>query len=128
MEEDFRAALTSAASVTALVPASRINWLSHPQGAAKPYIVMTTISDADGFTMQGPDGLSEGRVQVDCYAPTALAVKQVSRAAKNVLNGYTGGGFDLIMHVGSRDSREGGTNEAERLFRVSMDFKTAWRA
>lgn len=33
----------------------------------------------------------------------------------------------LIEHAGSRDSREGGTNEADRLFRVGLDFLTHWR-
>jgi hypothetical protein len=127
MEEAFRAALLASSGVTTLVPAARLNWGAHPQGAAKPYVVMMVVSDAQGMTLTGPDGLSQGRVQVDCYAPTYTLAKQVSRAVRAVLHGYRGGGFQLVEHVATRDSREGGTNEAERLFRVSLDFSTHWR-
>jgi len=41
-----------------------------------------------------------------------------------VLDGYSGGGFQGVFLAGSRDTREGGTNEAERPFRVSLDFIT----
>lgn len=127
MEEAFLALLVSASGVTAHVPAARINWGAHPQGTGTPYIVLTVISDNEGLTMQGPDGLSQGRVQADVYAPTYGAAKLASRAVRDLLHGYRGGGFQLIEHAGSRDSREGGSNEAERLHRVSMDFMTHWR-
>jgi len=127
MEEAFRAVLLASSGVTALVPAARINFVAHPQGAAKPYIVLHTIGGAEGMTMQGPDGLSQGRVQVDCYAPGYGQAKQVSRAVVAALHGYSGAGLRLVEHVATRDSREGGANEAERLFRVSLDFLTNWR-
>jgi hypothetical protein len=128
MEEAFRTALLASSGVTALVPAGRINWGEHPQGAGSPYIHMMVVGDNEGLTQQGPDGLFQGRVQVDCYAPTYGQAKQVSRAVRAVLHGYRGDGFQLVTHVATRDSREGGANEAERLFRVSLDFTTAWRA
>lgn len=128
MEEAIRAVLLASSGVTALVPAAHLNWGEHPQGASSPYIHMMTISAAEGLTMKGPDGMSEGRIQVDCYAPTYLVAKQVSRAVIGALHGYRGGGLRLVRHDATRDSREGGTNEAERLFRVSLDFTTAWRA
>ena len=127
MEQALSAILKSASGVTDLVPAARINWGEHPQGTGSPYITMMVVGDNEGLTMQGPDGLSQGRVQIDCYAPTSLLAKQVSRAVRAVLHGYRGGGMRLVEHVATRDSREGGTNEAERLFRVSLDFTTAWR-
>ena len=128
MEEALRAVLTGAAPVTGLVPAARINWGAHPQGAGLPGVVLNVISAAEGLTMQGPDGMSEGRVQVDCYAASYAAAKEISRAVVSVLHGHRGGGLRLVRHVATRDSREGGTNEAERPFRVSLDFTTSWRA
>jgi hypothetical protein len=144
MEEEFRAVLLSAVRPVFLEQAGqefewvegtvtrfvegRINWGEHPQGAPNPYITMAVISDNQGLTMNGPDGLSMGRVQVDCYAPTYAQAKYLSRAVRDVLHGYRGGGLRLVTHVATRDSRESGTNEAERLFRVSLDFTTAWRA
>jgi hypothetical protein len=128
MEEEFRAILTGAAAVTALAPASRINFVSHPQGAPLPGVVLTVVTDFENMTMRGPDGLSQGRVQADCYAMTYTQAKQLSRAVRAALSGYSGGGFSLVEHVATRDGREGGSNEAERPFRVSLDFQTHWRA
>jgi hypothetical protein len=127
MEQAFRAILHNTSGVIALVPAARINWGEHPQGAANPYIVLTVISEIPGLTMQGPDGLVEFRVQVDVYAPSYGAAKGAARTVIALLHGYRGGQFRLIEHAGSRDSREGGTNEADRLFRVGVDFIVKWR-
>jgi hypothetical protein len=127
MEEAFQALLAASSGVTALVPAARINWGAHPQGSGGPYIVLTVISGNEGLTLTGPDGLSQGRVQADVYAATYGTAKAAARAVIARLHGYRGGNFRLIEHAGSRDSREGGTNEAERLHRVSLDFLTHWR-
>jgi hypothetical protein len=126
MEEDFRALLLADTGVAALV-GTRVNFGAHPQGQPLPALVLQTISDQEDFSMQGPSGLLEGRVQVDCYADTYGGSKLLSRATRSALNGYRGGGFLLVTQVSARDSREGGSNEATRPYRVSMDFLTHWR-
>src|SRR3989304_2505917 len=113
MEEAFRALLVAASAGTALAPAARINWGAHPQGAALPAIVLTVIGDAESHTLAGPDGLSQGRVQVDCYAASYKAAKQLARAVRAALDGYRGGNFSGVFLAASRDGREGGTNEAD---------------
>lgn len=128
MELQFRALLTSSAAITALVPAARINFGTNRQGAGYPAIVLNTISDIEGIHMNGPDRFYEGRVQVDVYGGTYKAVKDISKAVRTLLHGYRSTNFRLIMSVSARDSREGGSNEADRPYRVSMDFTTAWRA
>jgi len=127
LEEDFRAVLLAAGAVTALAPAARINWGAHPQGAAYPAIVLNTISGAEGYTYSGPDGLSQGRVQVDCYGHSYADAKGLSRAVIAAIGGYSGANFQGIFHASTRDSREGGSNEADRPYRVSLDFMTHWR-
>jgi len=126
MEEALRAILLATSGVTALV-GTRVNWGGHPQGLALPAIVLTVISDNLGHRLNGPDGLAQGRVQVDCYAGTYGAAKLLSRAVLAALDSYRGGNFSGVFHAGSRDGREGGTNEADRPFRVSIDFMTNWR-
>jgi len=128
MKTAFRTLLTGDAAITTLVPVARINWVSQPQGAGAPYVTLHTIGGAEDLTMQGPDGLLMGRVQVDCYGETAKQADDVAQAIVTRLHGYRDTGFRLVTHVATRDSREGGTNEAERLFRVSLDFTFAWRA
>lgn len=126
MEEELRAILLATAGVTTLC-GNRIDFGANAQGAAYPRIVMFTIGNDVGSTMQGPDSIEFGRVQIDIYAETYAQAKQLSRAVKTTLNHYRGGGFQLVTFESARDSREGGTNEAERPYRVSLDFITRWR-
>jgi hypothetical protein len=127
MEEAFRGLLVTSSAVTVHAPASRINWGAHPQGDGAPCIVLTLVSDMSGYTLSGGDGLRQSRVQVDCYAATYGSAKLLSRAVLQVLGGHQDALFRGVFHEMARESREGGTNEAERLFRVSMDFMAYWR-
>ena len=128
MEQAFRAILTSATSVTAIAAANRINFGQRLQGTALPAVVLSVIGDAEGLTLKGPDGLSQGRIQADCYGNTYAEAKSLSRAVRAVLHGYRGGNFRLVEHVDTRDENETGANEADRPESVSMDFMTHWRA
>ena len=123
MEEQIVTLLLASSGVTALC-GNRINFGANAQGAAYPRIVMWTIGDAEGHNLQGPDGHSVGRIQADCYGATYASAKQLSRAVRAVLDGYSGGGLQGVFLAGTRDTREGGSNEAERPFRVSLDFIT----
>ena len=126
MEEAFRSILLGASAVTA-ISGSRISYGSAAQGAALPYVVLHVIGDNEEHTYKGPDGLSQGRVQADCYGTTYAQAKLLSRAVRAALDGYRGGNFSGIFHASTRDQREGGTNEPERPFYVQMDFLTKWR-
>lgn len=123
MEETIRALLLASSGITALC-GQRIDFGANQQGAAYPRIVLWTIGDNELHTMAGPDGLSVGRIQIDCYAMTYGQAKQLSRAVRAVLDGYRGGGLLGVFHAGTRDTRESGSNEADRPFRVSLDFIT----
>ena len=126
MEEELRALVRDDAGIAALV-ADRADFGAAVQGWALPYLVMLTVSNVEGQTQQGPDGLQSGFVQIDCYADSYGGAKLLSREVVRLLNGHRGGGFRVIFHRGSRDGRERGANKAERLFRVSLDFETHWR-
>lgn len=123
MEEELIALLLASSGITALC-GNRIDFGGNPQGSSNPRIVLWTIGDAEGHNLQGPDGHSVGRVQADCYSLTYGQAKQLSRAVRAVLDGYSGGGLQGVFLAGSRDTREAGANEAERPFRVSLDFIT----
>jgi len=107
----------------------RVNWTLHPQGAAYPALVLNVVSDLPGLSLSGPTGLFQGRVQIDAYALSSIddAIR-LGRAVTNLLHGHAGGGFRGVWQDGRRTSREGGTNEATRPYRVSLDFVTNWRA
>lgn len=121
MEEQLRALLMGDAQLSALVPGP-IDWGARLQGSALPAVVMNVISDIPGYTQQGEDGLTATRVQIDVYALTYGDARIAGRRIRSILSGYSGGIFDSIFLDGARDGREAGTNDAERYFRVSLDF------
>tara|TARA_R110002051_G_scaffold325869_1_gene432665 strand:+ start:16421 stop:16807 length:387 start_codon:yes stop_codon:yes gene_type:complete len=126
MEEEFRALLKADPALSAIV-GDRIDFGTREQGGALPAIVLNTISDVKDHHMNGSGGLYQGRVQVDCYGMTYGAAKLASRAVVDALHFYRGGGFLLITHLMTRDTRESGSNEAERPYRTGLDFNTSWR-
>ncbi|KEJ97430.1 Protein of unknown function [Pseudosulfitobacter pseudonitzschiae] len=121
MEELIRALLK--ADVTVMARANgNVNFGSHPQGTPWPGVVLYTVGDAGSYTLQGSSGLSKARVQANCIAPSYSAAKQLSRAVRDALSGHASAGLQGVFHVGTRDGREGGTNEATRPHLVSLDF------
>ena len=124
MELEFRALLKADPAVMALTP--HINWGEHPQGETVPYVVLSLASDGEGVTMQGPDGLRQSRVQVDCYAPSFGQAAIMRETIKAALHGYRGGRFRGVFHDGARYFRE--ADEAAPLHRMSLDFLIHWRA
>jgi hypothetical protein len=127
MEEALRALLLGSTAVTDLC-GQRINWGGHPQGADYPSLVLHVIDDSEGHTLEGPDGLSVARVQVDCWGDTYKQANGLARAVRARLDGHSGASFDSILLLASRDDRRNGTNEATRRFRVFLDFTVNWRA
>lgn len=109
------------------MPADRVNWGQHMQDGGNPYVVLHLIDLNEDMTMQGPDGLEQARVQIDCYAPTYWQANGMGRAVKALLSGHRGGGFQMIQFAGMRQLRESGENAGEAVYRASLDFLTHWR-
>lgn len=127
MQSAFRAILQGAPTVTAFC-GERIDWVERVQGDPYPAILMHLIGDAAGHTLKGSDGLSNGRVQVDCYAEDYADAADLAKAVGLVLDGYRQDGFRGIFLDARRDNSERGANEADRPFRVTLDFLTHWRS
>lgn len=125
MEEEFRTILKASTALAAIV-GTRIDYGERPQGQSMPDVLLNMVSGFEGVHMNGT-GPFEGRVQVDCNAMTYGAAKLASRAVIDALHLYRAGGFLLITHFSTRDTREGGSNEAERPYRTGLDFNIIWR-
>jgi hypothetical protein len=127
MQRAFRAILQGAATVTALC-GERVDWGKRPSNDPYPAICLHLIGDGEGHTLQGRDGLSGARVQVDCYGATYAEAGAVAEAVRDALDGYRQDGFRGIFLDARRDNSERGANEADRPFRVTLDFLTHWRS
>jgi hypothetical protein len=125
MKEDFTTLLLASGTLAALV-GTRITWLDRPQGAALPAIVLQQVSDVPDYHMGGAQGFRHSRIQCDCWALTYASVTAVEKALHTLLSGYRGivgqTNFQAIFIENTRESREAGTNDADRFYRSSVDL------
>lgn len=122
MEAALIARLLGAAGVTALV-GQRINWSRRVQGEALPAIVLHRIDGGRDYHTQGPSGLIESRVQVDCWGKSYGSAKAVARQVEAAVSGarFIQGAirFDAILIV---DERDDSFDETTPIFRTSLDL------
>ena len=125
MEEAVISLLLDDAGVAALV-STRVYPGSRVQGSALPAVVINRVSGAPVYTDDGESGLSQARLQVDCWGTTYSSAKGVARAVKAVLSAYNGAVDDAVFQNvlldAERDLREGGGNASEYPFRTGLDF------
>jgi hypothetical protein len=125
MEEIIVARLLASAAVTAIVQ-QRVEFGGNTQGSARPRVAIWTIDNGDGLVLAGPDGVQRGRVQVDAYSDSAAQALALGRAITTALHGYSSGALRTVSQVSYRFTREGGANEPDRPYRVSIDFTTLY--
>lgn len=98
-------------------------WGKLGDGVALPRAVLTRMSGAGDFSLDGP-GPVEGRLQVDCYGQDFGQALDASREVKTALNGYRGGPVLGMFLVAQRDDNDADT---ELLQRVSLTFSVTYR-
>ncbi|WDI31594.1 DUF3168 domain-containing protein [Hyphococcus flavus] len=125
IEEALIALLLADAGVSALA-GDRVSPTIARQGEAAPYVVATVISFTDQHHAAGP-GLNVFRWQVDSYAPTWLAAKQLSRAIHGLLDGYRGTTAGVEILYCALQNKQDLFEAATELHRVSLDFRLTVR-
>lgn len=121
MEELLLTQLLGSTGLTTLV-GDRIAWGSREQAAPLPAVTLNKISGGPLYSDEGEVGLDDVRVQVDCWAGTVTAATAISRAVRAAISGYRDDFFRYITLDAVRDMREGGANQTDYEYRVSMDF------
>lgn len=86
----LRAYLLADGTISGLVGGSRIYPVKLPQGIILASIVYQRISGQGDNHMQGASGLSRPRLQIDCYAPSAMAAAQLADLVKERIDGFRG--------------------------------------
>lgn len=140
LEEAIYTRLSTFAPLAALV-AGRIYAVRAPQSETRPRITYQRISGASDHVLSGPSGLTDTRVQVDCWADdpatsstpatvTAYAqARDVALQVKAALDGFRGlvtsgeSPSDSLRIKSTRLENDQDLPEEERrLSRVSLDF------
>ncbi len=116
MEEHLYSLLSNAVSFP-------IAWGTLGSGTSTPRAVMFRTSGVQDHSMAGA-GTMTSSVQIDCYGATYAETISASRAIKNELAGYRGG---PIMGAFLTAVRDGFTDDAELLQRVSLTFSISYR-
>lgn len=86
----LRAFLLSDASISALVGGVRVYPGVLPQGTTAASIVQNLITEASDVHMQGPSGLGQARVQLDCWAQSQDAAVALANLVMDRLSGHKG--------------------------------------
>jgi hypothetical protein len=89
LAEALYALLSQNGGVVALA-GGRIYPLSAPQSVVTPYVVYQRISAVRLRTLDGPEGRSMPRMQIDAYATTWLAARALADAIRQALDGFDG--------------------------------------
>lgn len=137
MESDFRALLVGHAALIALVPAARIFHGNYAQGVAPPAIRFFKVSGLTGLHMQGSDGLTESRMQVDirsavrggvAVVPEVLAIRDVLTALLHTFRGIQGSTDFRVIHLMDDRGVEFSKVDSTEYYTASLDFHIWSRA
>lgn len=91
MQEALTALLLADTAIAGLTgDGDRLYWNVAGQGKPDPMAVLYLISGVPDYHMQGPSGLVESRVQIDCRAGTVAEALALARAIEARLSGYRG--------------------------------------
>lgn len=121
MEEDLGAVVKAAAGVG--VP---VEWGWSLQGTALPRVVLTVVSGSDGIAHDGPTDLIERRVQLDVFALTYKAARDLANSLRAALHGYRAGALCGVFLAGVRDGLPD-TPAGETLARISLDLRVHYK-
>ena len=124
MEEALRDYLLTKTAIVALV-GQKIRWVVSSQSDAGSRIVLAKVSSVPAYHTSGQSDLADSRVQVDCYAETALTALSIARAVKAGIpkTPFTAGGVDFsLFQLSERQTYEDPT-PSHRVHRVSIDFQ-----
>ena len=125
MEEALIAKLLADAGVSALVGA-RVYPGMRPQAGLLPAVVFNMISKNPSYSDDGEDGITEARVQLDCWGATYTDAKKAARAVTAALSAFdgmmSGVRFRYMTLDLEHDMQETGANADSYPFRTSLDF------
>lgn len=123
--------LQSKAAITAVV-GTRVYPMRSPQGSSNyPCISYQTISSRSTYSHSGDNQLRFERVQINCFARTAKAAKDLAELVRLSLSGYAGlMGSTAVQSCFLENERdiayESADTEAQDVLCVQVDYMIAY--
>ncbi len=123
--------LKANAAVNALVSTRIAPW-EQTQSMPLPHISYLRVSTNREHIMAGSAGFAHAMIQVDCWAATYSAAKDLAEAVRKTLDGYHGttqGHYiGVIQNTIDRDVPQRLSTGSERsLFRVMQEYRVSFR-
>lgn len=121
----LRAALTERLVAASTAAGDRVSWGNRARGDGLPALVLLMVSPGEEWTHDGPDGLNEPRIRVDCYARLDADADALAAEVKaEMAAAATGGG--VVFHPASLEAERdlGDEDEApgKPVYRVQLEF------
>jgi hypothetical protein len=86
------------------------------------------ISNIHGSDISGPNGLVEGRVQINCFASTILGAVQLMEIVRDGLNGHRDAKIECMLLEETNDLPViVPENEQLNVFAKAMDFYVLYK-
>lgn len=125
MEEALRARLVSTAAVTALVQAKSIVW---GKRIGLPAVALFLVAGRPDYHLKGRSGLASSVVQVDCWASSYVAARNLAAAVRQALDGATADplrGLSIEAERSTSETGDGapGATGPSDFYRVSLDVR-----
>ena len=123
--------LANNTSITDLV-STRIYPMVRDQEAGLPAITYQSISGVRSYDLTGPNGLVDGRIQVNCFADDPLEAGELAAVVRAALNGHRGGAAGVHIELMLLDDMGDlpyidPENEAQNVFAKMMDFYVLYK-
>lgn len=120
--EDALYAILSGAAAVAADVSDQIYPERAPDGVTGRYIVYTLIHDESDQTHESASSLTRARYQLDCYAPTAAAAKNLAKKARAELHGYQGTIAGVRVDYVNASSGPGEFSDLTKRYRRSVEI------
>lgn len=123
--------LANNTSITDLV-STRIFSMVRDQPVGLPAITYQVISGIRSHDLTGPNGLVEGRIQINCFADDPLEAGELAAVVRAALNGHRGGAAGVHIEMMLLDDQSDlpyidPENEAQNVFAQMMDFYVLYK-